>query len=104
MKKILILFFSCILCFGAVDVSQIISAEDQGSTTTSIDQNLSSNYDIANKENNLTKIHQILVFGAHLLMEILKITIKEFITQIIRSQSVIKSVLKFGELLSFHKF
>ncbi|EAI7855527.1 polysaccharide export protein, partial [Campylobacter jejuni] len=43
-----------------------ISAEDQGSTTTSIDQNLSSNYDIANKENNLTKIHQILVFGAHL--------------------------------------
>ncbi|EAB5261123.1 polysaccharide export protein [Campylobacter jejuni] len=66
MKKILILLFSCILCFGAVDVSQIISAEDQGSATTSIDQNLSSNYDIANKENNLTKIHQILVFGAHL--------------------------------------
>ena len=49
MKKILILLFSCILCFGAVDVSQIISAEDQGSTTTSIDQNLSSNYDIANR-------------------------------------------------------
>lgn len=42
-----------------MDVSQIISAEDQGSATTSIDQNLSSNYDIANKENNLTKIHQI---------------------------------------------
>ncbi|WP_201459900.1 hypothetical protein, partial [Campylobacter jejuni] len=47
MKKILILLFSCILCFGAVDVSQIISAEDQGSTTTSIDQNLSSAGEIA---------------------------------------------------------
>ena len=39
---------------------------DQGSTTTSIDQNLSSSYIAAYKENNLTKIHHILVFGAHL--------------------------------------
>ncbi|MCW1871087.1 polysaccharide export protein, partial [Campylobacter jejuni] len=60
------IFLVVFYCFGAVDVSQIISAEDQGSTTTSIDQNLSTNYDMVNKENNLTKIHQILVFGAHL--------------------------------------
>lgn len=66
MKKILILFFSCILCFGAVDVSQIIASEEQTSRTATMEQILSSNYDTANKENNLTKIHQILVFGAHL--------------------------------------
>ena len=66
MKKILILFFSCILCFGAVDVSQIIASEEQTSRTATMEQILSSNYDTANKENNFTKIHQILVFGAHL--------------------------------------
>ncbi|HEA8088303.1 TPA: polysaccharide biosynthesis/export family protein [Campylobacter coli] len=67
MKKILILFFSYILCFGAVDVSQIISTEDQSSArAVGMDQNLSSVYNIANKENNLTQNYQVLVFGAHL--------------------------------------
>ncbi len=67
MKKILILFFSYILCFGAVDVSQIISTEDQSSVrAVGMDQNLSSVYNIANKENNLTQSYQVLVFGAHL--------------------------------------
>ncbi|OOX94045.1 sugar ABC transporter substrate-binding protein [Campylobacter coli] len=67
MKKILILFFSYILCFGAVDVSQIISTEDQSSVrAVGMDQNLSSVYNIANKENNLTQNYQVLVFGAHL--------------------------------------
>ncbi len=67
MKKILILFFSYILCFGAVDVSQIISTEDQSSVrAVGIDQNLSSVYNITNKENNLTQNYQVLVFGAHL--------------------------------------
>ncbi|HEB9328669.1 TPA: polysaccharide export protein [Campylobacter coli] len=67
MKKILILFFSYILCFGAVDVSQIISTEDQSLVRSAgVDQNLSSVYNIANKENNLTQNYQVLVFGAHL--------------------------------------
>ncbi|EAI0691022.1 TPA: polysaccharide export protein [Campylobacter coli] len=67
MKKILILFFSYILCFGAVDVSQIISTEDQSPVRSAgVDQNLSSVYNIANKENNLTQNYQVLVFGAHL--------------------------------------
>ncbi|EGK8165449.1 polysaccharide biosynthesis/export family protein [Campylobacter coli] len=67
MKKILILFFSYILCFGAVDVSQIISTEDQSPVRAAgVDQNLSSVYNIANKENNLTQNYQVLVFGAHL--------------------------------------
>ncbi|HEB9339990.1 TPA: SLBB domain-containing protein [Campylobacter coli] len=57
MKKILILFLSCIFCFGAVDVSQINSSEN--SNTTSSSQNI---------ENNISKSTpaQIPVFGAEL--------------------------------------
>ncbi|EAJ5562288.1 polysaccharide export protein [Campylobacter coli] len=57
MKKILILFLSCIFCFGAVDVSQINSNEN--SSTTSSSQNI---------ENNISKSTpaQIPVFGAEL--------------------------------------
>ncbi|EAH6289066.1 polysaccharide export protein [Campylobacter coli] len=57
MKKILILFLSCIFCFGAVDVSQIGSNEN--SSTTSSSQNI---------ENNISKSTpaQIPVFGAEL--------------------------------------
>ncbi|EAH7776941.1 polysaccharide export protein [Campylobacter coli] len=57
MKKILILFLSCIFCFGAVDVSQIGSNEN--SSTTSSSQNI---------ENNISKSAptQIPVFGAEL--------------------------------------
>ncbi len=57
MKKILILFFSCILCFGAIDVSQISSSGN--SSTTSFVQGL---------ENNISKSAptQIPVFGAEL--------------------------------------
>lgn len=57
MKKILILFLSCIFCFGAVDVSQISSSEN--SSTTSSSQNI---------ENNISKSTpaQIPVFGAEL--------------------------------------
>ncbi len=57
MKKILILFLSCIFCFGAVDVSQINSSEN--SSTTSSSQNI---------ENNISKSTpaQIPVFGAEL--------------------------------------
>ncbi|EAH8788852.1 polysaccharide export protein [Campylobacter jejuni] len=57
MKKILILFFSYILCFGAVDVSQISS--NGNSSTTSSSQNI---------ENNISKSTpaQIPVFGAEL--------------------------------------
>ncbi|HEB9317008.1 TPA: SLBB domain-containing protein [Campylobacter coli] len=57
MKKILILFLSCIFCFGAVDVSQINSSEN--SNTTSSFQNI---------ENNISKSTpaQIPVFGAEL--------------------------------------
>lgn len=57
MKKILILFLSCVFCFGAVDVSQISSSEN--SSTTSSSQNI---------ENNISKSTpaQIPVFGAEL--------------------------------------
>lgn len=57
MKKILILFLSCIFCFGAVDVSQINSSEN--SNTTGSSQNI---------ENNISKSTpaQIPVFGAEL--------------------------------------
>ncbi|EFK9799478.1 polysaccharide export protein [Campylobacter coli] len=57
MKKILILLFSCILCFGAIDVSQISSSGN--SSTTSSSQNI---------ENNISKSTpaQIPVFGAEL--------------------------------------
>ncbi|HED1159809.1 TPA: SLBB domain-containing protein [Campylobacter coli] len=57
MKKILILFLSCIFCFGAIDVSQISSSEN--SSTTSFVQGL---------ENNISKSAptQIPVFGAEL--------------------------------------
>ncbi|EGP2596584.1 polysaccharide export protein [Campylobacter coli] len=57
MKKILILFLSCIFCFGAVDVSQINSSGN--SSTTSSSQNI---------ENNISKSTpaQIPVFGAEL--------------------------------------
>ncbi|EKL2722463.1 SLBB domain-containing protein [Campylobacter coli] len=57
MKKILILFLSCIFCFGAVDVSQISSSGN--SSTTSFVQGL---------ENNISKSAptQIPVFGAEL--------------------------------------
>ncbi|EAJ4097733.1 polysaccharide export protein [Campylobacter coli] len=57
MKKILILFLSCIFCFGAVDVSQINSSGN--SSTTSFVQGL---------ENNISKSTpaQIPVFGAEL--------------------------------------
>ncbi|HEH5157288.1 TPA: SLBB domain-containing protein [Campylobacter coli] len=57
MKKILILFLSCIFCFGAVDVSQISSSEN--SSTISSSQNI---------ENNISKSTpaQIPVFGAEL--------------------------------------
>lgn len=57
MKKILILFLSCIFCFGAVDVSQIGSSEN--SSTISSSQNI---------ENNISKSTpaQIPVFGAEL--------------------------------------
>lgn len=57
MKKILILFLSCIFCFGAVDVSQIGSSEN--SSTISSSQNI---------ENNISKSTpaQIPIFGAEL--------------------------------------
>lgn len=57
MKKILILFLSCIFCFGAIDVSQISSSVN--SSTTSFVQGL---------ENNISKSAptQIPVFGAEL--------------------------------------
>lgn len=57
MRKILILFLSCIFCFGAVDVSQISSSEN--SSTISSSQNI---------ENNISKSTpaQIPVFGAEL--------------------------------------
>ncbi|HEH4645048.1 TPA: SLBB domain-containing protein [Campylobacter coli] len=57
MRKILILFLSCIFCFGAVDVSQINSSGN--SSTTSSSQNI---------ENNISKSTpaQIPVFGAEL--------------------------------------
>ncbi|HGG0009756.1 TPA: SLBB domain-containing protein [Campylobacter coli] len=57
MKKILILFLSCIFCFGAIDVSQIGSSGN--SSTTSFVQGL---------ENNISKSAptQIPVFGAEL--------------------------------------
>ncbi|CDG56929.1 TPA: SLBB domain-containing protein [Campylobacter coli] len=57
MRKILILFLSCIFCFGAVDVSQIGSSEN--SSTTSSSQNI---------ENNISKSTpaQIPVFGSEL--------------------------------------
>ncbi|EAL2649547.1 polysaccharide export protein [Campylobacter coli] len=57
MKKILILFLSCIFCFGAIDVSQISS--NGNSSTTSFVQGL---------ENNISKSAptQIPVFGAEL--------------------------------------
>lgn len=57
MKKILILFLSCIFCFGAVDVSQI--SPSGNSSTTSSSQNV---------ENNISKSTpaQIPVFGAEL--------------------------------------
>lgn len=57
MKKILILFLSCIFCFGAIDVSQISSSGN--SSTTSFVQGL---------ENNISKSTptQIPVFGAEL--------------------------------------
>ncbi|EPR0972056.1 SLBB domain-containing protein [Campylobacter coli] len=57
MRKILILFLSCIFCFGAIDVSQIISSGN--SSTTSFVQGL---------ENNISKSAptQIPVFGAEL--------------------------------------
>ncbi|EPU1614667.1 SLBB domain-containing protein [Campylobacter coli] len=57
MRKILILFLSCIFCFGAVDVSQISSSGN--SSTTSSSQNI---------ENNISKSIpvQIPVFGAEL--------------------------------------
>ncbi|MBX0464865.1 SLBB domain-containing protein [Campylobacter coli] len=57
MKKILILFLSCIFCFGAIDVSQIRSSGN--SSTTSFVQGL---------ENNISKSTptQIPVFGAEL--------------------------------------
>ncbi|EAI8890692.1 polysaccharide export protein [Campylobacter coli] len=57
MKKILILFLSCIFCFGAIDVSQISSSGN--SSTTSFVQGL---------ENNISKSAptQIPVFGAEL--------------------------------------
>ncbi|WP_144626614.1 polysaccharide biosynthesis/export family protein [Campylobacter coli] len=57
MKKILILFLSCIFCFGAVDISQISASGN--SSTTSSSQNI---------ENNISKSApvQIPVFGAEL--------------------------------------
>ncbi len=57
MRKILILFLSCIFCFGAVDVSQISLSGN--SSTTSSSQNI---------ENNISKSTpaQIPVFGAEL--------------------------------------
>ncbi|WP_420983247.1 SLBB domain-containing protein [Campylobacter coli] len=57
MKKILILFLSCIFCFGAIDVSQISAGGN--SSTTSSSQNI---------ENNISKSAptQIPVFGAEL--------------------------------------
>ncbi|HEC1702208.1 TPA: SLBB domain-containing protein [Campylobacter coli] len=57
MKKILILFLSCIFCFGAIDVSRISSSGN--SSTTSFVQGL---------ENNISKSAptQIPVFGAEL--------------------------------------
>ncbi|AGZ21812.1 SLBB domain-containing protein [Campylobacter coli] len=57
MKKILILFLSCIFCFGAIDVSQISASGN--SSTTSSSQNI---------ENNISKSTpvQIPVFGAEL--------------------------------------
>ncbi|HEB9342894.1 TPA: SLBB domain-containing protein [Campylobacter coli] len=57
MKKILILFLSCIFCFGAIDVSQISAGGN--SSTTSSSQNI---------ENNISKSTpvQIPVFGAEL--------------------------------------
>ncbi|HEB7638904.1 polysaccharide biosynthesis/export family protein [Campylobacter coli] len=57
MRKILILFLSCIFCFGAIDVSQISSSGN--SSTTSFVQGL---------ENNISKSAptQIPVFGAEL--------------------------------------
>ncbi|MBM0637679.1 polysaccharide biosynthesis/export family protein [Campylobacter sp. VicNov18] len=66
MKKILILFFTCILCFGAVDVSQIIAAEEHISNVNTTNQDISSNYNAINQDNNLTKIFPIPVFGSHL--------------------------------------
>ncbi|HEB9416995.1 TPA: SLBB domain-containing protein [Campylobacter coli] len=57
MRKILILFLSCIFCFGAVDVSQISSSENFSTTSSS-----------QNVENNISKSTpvQIPVFGAEL--------------------------------------
>lgn len=57
MKKILILFLSCIFCFGAIDVSQISAGGNSGTTSSS--QNI---------ENNISKSApaQIPVFGAEL--------------------------------------
>ncbi|WP_144600654.1 polysaccharide biosynthesis/export family protein [Campylobacter coli] len=57
MKKILILFLSCIFCFGAIDVSQISASGNSGTTSSS--QNI---------ENNISKSApaQIPVFGAEL--------------------------------------
>ncbi len=56
MKKILILLLSFIFCFAVVDISQIVATEDQ---------NPRSNFNEI-KENNITKIKQIPVFGFHL--------------------------------------
>ncbi|EAI8832740.1 polysaccharide export protein [Campylobacter coli] len=57
MRKILILFLSCIFCFGAVDVSQIGSSGNSSITSSS-----------QNVENNISKSTpaQIPVFGAEL--------------------------------------
>lgn len=63
MKKILILLSSFIFCFAAVDISQITAVENQNLNASSLEQNLSTNY----QENNISiNPSQIPVFGAHL--------------------------------------
>lgn len=63
MKKILILLSSFIFCFAAVDISQITAVENQNFNASSLDRNLSTNY----QENNISiNPSQIPVFGAHL--------------------------------------
>lgn len=63
MKKILILLSSFIFCFAAVDISQITAVKNQNLNASSLEQNLSTNY----QENNISiNPSQIPVFGAHL--------------------------------------
>lgn len=69
MKNILILLLGFIFCFGAVDISQIVSPENNA---PNYEQNMSSSYpaqNTENSENNVTYMRNsstIAVFGSHL--------------------------------------